>query len=97
MSNNRKQEPEPVRPTATRATREQLAPERLDEIRAMRFATGLTPVPGRFATAGERELYGLAARCWNALQDLLADHEHLTAAHSEASERLAHWEGELVP
>ncbi|WP_282795157.1 hypothetical protein [Streptomyces sp. CC224B] len=97
MSNPaRNQEPEPVRPAATRAMREQLAPERLDEIRAMRFTTGLTPVPGRFATAGERELYVQAARHWNALQDLLRDHEHLTAAHAEASARLAEWEGALT-
>lgn len=100
MSNPiRYQEPEPVHPPTTCATHDRLplAPERLHEIRTMTFTTGFTPVPGPFATEGERELYDLAARCWNALQDLLADHEHLTTAHAEASERLARWEGSLTP
>ncbi|MGI5196547.1 hypothetical protein ACQEVY_23345 [Streptomyces sp. CA-288835] len=71
--------------------------ERLDEIRAMRFTTQLNPATGHFETETERELYVLAASCWNALQDLLRDHEHLTSAHSEASEQLAEWEGALAP
>ncbi|MFE2045709.1 hypothetical protein ACFXAZ_33300 [Streptomyces sp. NPDC059477] len=72
---------------------EQISPARLDEIRAMTFTTGINPAAGHFDTDTERELYQLAARCWNALQTLLRDHEHLTKAHSEASERLAAWEG----
>jgi hypothetical protein len=72
-----------------------LTPERLDEIRAMTFTTGINPATGHFATETERELYQLAGRCWNALQQLLQDHEHLTKAHTETTERLAEWEGAL--
>ncbi|WP_445524766.1 hypothetical protein [Streptomyces cyslabdanicus] len=70
-----------------------IQPQRLAEIRALKFTTGLNPACGVFATGTERELYRLAATSWNALQDLLRDHAHLTAAHADTAERLAQWEG----
>lgn len=54
----------------------------------MRFTAGRTPI-----TQSERDLYTLATRCWNALQDVLRDHAHLTTSHDEVTTRLATWEG----
>ncbi|MEV5606987.1 hypothetical protein [Streptomyces sp. NPDC052225] len=71
----------------------QLDPARLAEIKAMRFTTRLNPACGVFDTDTERELYQLAAHCWNALQEVLRDHAHLTTAHDEVTTRLAAWEG----
>lgn len=73
---------------------EQLSPARLAEIKSLRFTTGLNAACGHFDTEVERELYLLAARCWNALQEVLRDHAHLTTAHDEVTARLATWEGQ---
>ncbi|MFZ3569451.1 hypothetical protein ACNYS0_21095 [Streptomyces sp. BH034] len=75
------------------STHQPLAPARLAQIKAMKFTTGINPACGVFATDTEQELYFLAARCWNALQEVLADHAHLTTAHDEVTTRLADWEG----
>ncbi|MFJ4009429.1 hypothetical protein [Streptomyces sp. NPDC090026] len=73
----------------------ELSPERLAQIKAMRFTTGLNAACGHFDTEVERELYTLAATCWNALQQVLPDHERLNRAHAAASEELAQWTGSL--
>ncbi|MGW1267568.1 hypothetical protein [Streptomyces sp. NPDC002491] len=85
----------PEAPTKTEARA--LPEARLDEIRALRFTTGLNPACGHFDTDVERDLYQLAATCWNALQDLLRDHAHLTKASAETAEALARWEGDPNP
>ncbi|WP_267244384.1 hypothetical protein [Streptomyces sp. PR69] len=72
-----------------------MTPERYAEIKQLRFTTGINPAAGVFATDTERELYQLAGRCWNALQDLFADHEQLTEANAQAAEELAQWTGAL--
>lgn len=70
--------------------------QRLAEIKALRFTTGLNAAAGHFATDTERDLYRLAATCWNALQELLRDHIHLTKASAETAEALARWEGDAT-
>ncbi|MFJ1858780.1 hypothetical protein ACIOHA_15895 [Streptomyces anulatus] len=72
-----------------------MTPERLAELQAMRFTTGLNAACGHFDTDVERELYQLAAQCWNAMQDLLRDREQLLRANAEAAEELATWTGAL--
>jgi hypothetical protein len=72
-----------------------LTPERLAQIRTLRFTTGLNAACGHFDTPVERELYTLAATCWNALQELLRDHDRLTRANAETAEELAGWTGAL--
>lgn len=81
-----------------------ISPERLAQLKAMKFTTGLNAGLGVFATDIERDHYELAARCWNALQELirghdalLADHKQLTDANAEAAEELAKWTGALSP
>ncbi|MHC5259878.1 hypothetical protein ACYSUO_18530 [Streptomyces sp. UC4497] len=70
-----------------------ITPARLAQIKAMQFTTGLNAACGHFDTDVERDLYLLAARCWNALQEVLRDHTHLTNAQAETTARLAAWEG----
>ena len=70
---------------------------RLAEIKAMKFTTGLNAAVGHFDTEVERELYELAARCWNAMQELLRDNEQLRKANAELAEGLAAWTGALRP
>lgn len=55
------------------------------ELPAARLAEikALKPAPGTDPT------------CWVALQDLLADHQHLTEAAAETAEELAQWTGAL--
>ena len=71
-----------------------IAPGRLAEIHGLKFTTSLNAAAGFFETDTERELYRLAGTCWNALQDLLRDHAHLTQANATTAERLAQWEGD---
>jgi hypothetical protein len=73
----------------------ELTTKRLEQIRAMKFTTGLNAACGHFDTPVERELYTLAASCWNALQELLRDHERLTREQAETAEELAGWTGAL--
>lgn len=70
-----------------------LSPARLDQIKAMRWTPGVKAACGVYATDTERDLYLLAARCWNALQEVLRDHTHLTKAQAETTARLSAWEG----
>ncbi|MFF3310520.1 hypothetical protein [Streptomyces sp. NPDC002952] len=84
-------------PEAPLSEAQPLSPDRLAEIRSMRFTTRLNPAAGHFDTDTERELYNLAATCWNALQAVLRDHAHLTKAHHATAERLAQWEGNQHP
>ncbi|MGQ4358534.1 hypothetical protein [Streptomyces sp. SAS_272] len=83
--------------TSTKTAPRALPEARLAEIRAMKFTTGLNAAFGHFDTDAERDLYQLAATCWNALQDLLRDHAHLTKASAETAEALAQWEGNPNP
>jgi hypothetical protein len=52
---------------------------RVERVRAMKFVTGLNAASGHFDTPVERELYTLAATCWNALQAQLKDSDALLA------------------
>lgn len=52
---------------------------RVEGVRAMKFTTGLNAASGYFDTPVERELYRLAATCWNALQAQLKDSDALLA------------------
>lgn len=54
-----------------------LSEDRLAEIRAMRFETGLNAACGHFDTPVERELYRLAALNHNARLELLAEIDRL--------------------
>ncbi|GAA2946457.1 MULTISPECIES: hypothetical protein [Streptomyces] len=67
------------------------------EIQAMTFTTGVNAAHGVFATDTERDLYRLAARCWNAMQELLRDNEQLRQAHAQTAEELATWTGAVNP
>ncbi|MGW6695582.1 hypothetical protein ACWF62_17580 [Rhodococcus sp. NPDC054953] len=86
-----------------------LTPERLEQIRAMRFVTSLNTAAEHFATDEERSLYRLAAEHYNARLDLLAEvdrqakridqlaadrHHWMTQYHEESR---TYWDAELPP
>jgi hypothetical protein len=66
-----------------------LTPERLEQIRAMRFATSLNAASGHFATDEERSLYRLAAEHYNARLELLAEVDRLRAELEQVREAAA--------
>ncbi|MER8083812.1 hypothetical protein ABTZ57_01285 [Streptomyces sp. NPDC094048] len=74
----------------------EMSEARFTEIKAMTFTTGLNAFAGHFDTDVEREHYVLAARCWNAMQELIRDREHLVQAHAATAEELATWTGSLA-
>ncbi|MER7807886.1 hypothetical protein [Streptomyces sp900116325] len=74
----------------------ELSETRFAEIKAMKFTTGLNAFAGHFETDVEREHYVLAAQCWNAMQELIRDREHLVKAQAATAEELATWTGSLA-
>lgn len=73
----------------------EMTEQRLAQLKAMKFVTGVNARCGHFTTDVEREHYELAARCWNAMQELLRDNEQLRKANAAAAEELAQWTGAL--
>ncbi|MFJ5105183.1 hypothetical protein [Streptomyces sp. NPDC088554] len=74
---------------------ERIDADRLEEIRQLRFTVDGHHPTRMFATPAEQQLYQLAATLYGALRDVLDDHQHLTGAHTAATNELARWTGVL--
>lgn len=75
----------------------EMSEARLAELKTMTFTTGINAAAGHFETDVERDLYQLAARCWNGMQDLIREREDLVQAHTATAAELASWTGSLAP
>lgn len=73
----------------------QLTAERLDEIRDLLAELVAEAAPRPKAMDGDAEHRTLAARCRDAITDLLNDRDDLVRANGEAGEELALWRGHL--
>ncbi|MER7835291.1 hypothetical protein ABTY98_05110 [Streptomyces sp. NPDC096040] len=74
----------------------QLPAERVAAIRDLLAELTVEAAPRRKATAGDAEHRALAARCRDAVTDLLNDRDALVKANGEAGEELARWRGDLL-